>query len=169
MAHISKFLPVVAWIWTLLQCLHTKLYANLSRSLSLTSSRRRYDAAVTTLQLKLTPVLQIYNHLPWELEINKVGSPITELLTPKGPETIFKPFLKAIVKAIFIKNSWIKLWTCGLVLASRRTNFYKIPIFGTHVLKCVFFSQIGQLKNFLLLRFFSWNFFLEHILCWPKF
>jgi hypothetical protein len=29
-------------------------------------------------------------------------------LTPKGPETIFKPFLKfgqAIVKAIFIKNS----------------------------------------------------------------
>jgi hypothetical protein len=54
-------------------------------------------------------------------------------LIPKGPETIFKPFLKfgqAIVKAIFIKNSWIKLWTCGLVLASRRTNFYKIPIFG---------------------------------------
>jgi hypothetical protein len=30
------------------------------------------------------------------------------ILTPKGPETIFKPFLKfrqAIVKAIFIKNS----------------------------------------------------------------
>jgi hypothetical protein len=33
-------------------------------------------------------------------------------LIPKGLETIFKPFLKfgqAIVKAIFIKNSWIKL------------------------------------------------------------
>jgi hypothetical protein len=55
------------------------------------------------------------------------------MLTPKVPETIFKPFLKfgqAIVKTIFIKNSWIKLWTCGLVLASRRIHFYKIPIFG---------------------------------------
>jgi hypothetical protein len=33
---------------------------------------------------------------------------LIKVLTPKGPETIFKPFLKfvqAIVKAIFIKNS----------------------------------------------------------------
>jgi hypothetical protein len=34
------------------------------------------------------------------------------------------------VKAIFIKNLWTKLWIGGLVLASRRTTFYKIPIFG---------------------------------------
>jgi hypothetical protein len=34
--------------------------------------------------------------------------PVFWLLTPKGPETIFMPFLKfgqAIMKAIFIKNS----------------------------------------------------------------
>jgi hypothetical protein len=84
-------------------------------------------------------------------------------LTPEGPETIFKSFLKfgqAIVKAIFIKNSWIKLWTCGLVLASRHTNFYKIPIFGLVLMpQNMFFSQYGQLKNYLLLSFFSWNFF----------
>jgi hypothetical protein len=85
------------------------------------------------------------------------------LLALKGPETIFKPFLKfgqAIVKAIFIKNSWIKLWKCGLVLASRCTNFYKIPIFGLVLMsQNTFFYQYGQLKNFLLLSFFSWNFF----------
>jgi hypothetical protein len=37
-------------------------------------------------------------------------------LTPKGLEAIFMPFLEfgqAIVKAIFIKNSWIFLWACG--------------------------------------------------------
>jgi hypothetical protein len=52
-------------------------------------------------------------------------------LTPKGPRPFFGPFLKfgqAIVDAIFvpkISNFWR---TCGLVLASRRTNFYEIPI-----------------------------------------
>jgi hypothetical protein len=43
-------------------------------------------------------------HNPWKSKSQ---------LTPKGPEIIFKPFLKfgqAIVKAIFIKNSWIKMW-----------------------------------------------------------
>jgi hypothetical protein len=54
-------------------------------------------------------------------------------LTPKGWSPFFGPFLEfgqAIVDAIFVQkisNFW---WTCGLVLASRRTNFYKIPIFG---------------------------------------
>jgi hypothetical protein len=64
------------------------------------------------------------------------------------------------VKAIFIKNSWIFLWICGLVLALRCTNFYKIPTFNLVVMsQNVFFSQNGQLKNFLLLSFFGWNFF----------
>jgi hypothetical protein len=43
-------------------------------------------------------------------ETHDESSEMTEkkFLTPKGPETIFKPFLKfgqAIVKAIFIKKS----------------------------------------------------------------
>jgi hypothetical protein len=68
------------------------------------------------------------------------------ILTPKGPKAIFRPFLKfgqAIVKAIFIKNSWIKLWIGGLVVASRRTNFYKIPIFGL-----VLMSQKKENSNY---------------------
>jgi hypothetical protein len=54
-------------------------------------------------------------------------------LTPKGRRPFFGPFLdigQAIVDAIFVQKIWIFWWTCGLVLASRRTNFYKIPIFG---------------------------------------
>jgi hypothetical protein len=53
------------------------------------------------------------------------------VLTPKGPSPIFGPFLKfgqAIVDAIFVKIIPNFRWTCGLVLASRRTNFYEIPI-----------------------------------------
>ena len=59
------------------------------------------------------------------------------VLTPKGRRPFFGPFLdigQAIVDAIFVQkisNFW---WTCGLVLASRRTNFYKIPIFGYTVM-----------------------------------
>jgi hypothetical protein len=59
------------------------------------------------------------------------------MFTPKGPRPFFDPFLKfgqAIVEAIFVQkisNFWR---TCGLVLASRRTNFYKIPIFGLGVM-----------------------------------
>jgi hypothetical protein len=69
-------------------------------------------------------------------------------LTPKGPKAIFKPFLKfgqAIVKAIFIKKSWIKLWIGGLVLA-RCTNFYKIPIFGLVLMSrnAFFFLNLGN-------------------------
>jgi hypothetical protein len=80
------------------------------------------------------------------------------MLTPKGLETIFKPFLKfgqAIVKAIFIKNSWIKLWTCGLVLASRRNNFYKIPIFGLVLMpQNMFFSSIRAAKKVFIIKVF---------------
>jgi hypothetical protein len=79
-------------------------------------------------------------------------------LTPKGPETIFKPFLKfgqAIVKAIFIKNLWIKLWTYGLVLASRRTNLYKIPIFGLVLMsQNTFFFSIRAAKKLFNIKFF---------------
>jgi hypothetical protein len=52
-------------------------------------------------------------------------------LTPKGPRPFLGPFLKfgqAIVDAIFVQkisNFW---QTCGLVLASRHTNFYEILI-----------------------------------------
>jgi hypothetical protein len=84
-------------------------------------------------------------------------------LTPKGPKAIFRPFLKfeqAIVKAIFIKNSWIKFWIGGLVLASRRTNFYMIPIFGLVLMSqnAIFFS-IRATKKLFIIKFFSWNFF----------
>jgi hypothetical protein len=58
-------------------------------------------------------------------------------LTPKGLEAIFQAFLEfgqAIVDAIFVQKISNFRWTCGLVLASRRTNFYKIPIFGLGVM-----------------------------------
>jgi hypothetical protein len=53
-----------------------------------------------------------------------------DCLTPKERSPFFGPFLRfgqAIVDAIFVQkisNFW---WTCGLVLVSRCTNFYKIP------------------------------------------
>jgi hypothetical protein len=56
---------------------------------------------------------------------------INPFLTPKGPRPFFGQFLKfgqAIVDAIFVQkisNFWL---TCGLVLASRCTNFYEISI-----------------------------------------
>jgi hypothetical protein len=52
-------------------------------------------------------------------------------LTPKGPRPFFDPFLKfgqVIVDAIFVQKISNFRWTCGLVRASRRTNFYEIPI-----------------------------------------
>jgi hypothetical protein len=84
-----------------------------------------------------------------------------EMLTPKRQKAIFKPFLKfgqAIVKTIFInKNSWIKLWIGGLVLASRCTNFYKILIFGLVLM--YFFFPIRAAKKLFVIKFFNWNFF----------
>jgi hypothetical protein len=55
----------------------------------------------------------------------------SKILTPKGPRPFFGPFLKfgqAIVDAIFVQKISNFRWTCGLVLASRCTNFYEIPI-----------------------------------------
>jgi hypothetical protein len=60
-----------------------------------------------------------------------------ENLTPKGRSPVFGPFLKfgqAIVDAIFVQKIFNFRWTCGLVLASRCTNFYKILIFGLGVM-----------------------------------
>ena len=87
------------------------------------------------------------------------------ILTPKGPKAISIPFLKfgqPIVKATSIKNSWIFLWTCGFVLASRCTNFYKIPIFSLVIMyqNAFFFSTQVAWKVFLVEIFFT-NFHLS--------
>jgi hypothetical protein len=58
-------------------------------------------------------------------------------LTLKGRSPVFGPFLKfgqAIVDAIFVQKILNFRWTCGLVPASRRTNFYKILIFGLGIM-----------------------------------
>jgi hypothetical protein len=60
-----------------------------------------------------------------------------------------------------ISNFW---WTCGLVLASRRTNFYKIPIFGDTVMpqKHIFLvmqAVSSNQKPFYFLTFLGWIFF----------
>jgi hypothetical protein len=81
---------------------------------------------------------------------------IYQWLTPKGRRPFFGPFLdigQAIVDAIFVQKIWIFWWTCGLVLASRRTNFYKIPIFGyTNMPQKHFFfvkrAALGSQKTF---------------------
>jgi hypothetical protein len=58
-------------------------------------------------------------------------------LIPKGRRPFFGLFLEfgqPIVNAIFVQkisNFW---WTCGLVIASKRTNFYKIPISGLAIM-----------------------------------
>jgi hypothetical protein len=78
------------------------------------------------------------------------------MLTPNGRSPFSGPFLKsrqAIVDAIFVEkisNFW---WTCNLVLVSRRTNFFKIPIFGDTVMpeKHIFFvmeAASGNQKTF---------------------
>jgi hypothetical protein len=59
------------------------------------------------------------------------------ILTPKGRSPVFGPFLKfgqAIVNAIFVQKISNFRWICGLVLAWRYTNFYKILIFGLGVM-----------------------------------
>jgi hypothetical protein len=79
-------------------------------------------------------------------------------LTPKRLKAIFRPFLKfgqAIVKAIFIKNSSIKLWIGGLVLAPSRTTIHMIPIFGLVLMsQNVFFFSIRTAKKLLIIKFF---------------
>jgi hypothetical protein len=89
------------------------------------------------------------------------------LLTPKGLEPIFQAFLKfgqAIMDAIFVQkisNFW---GTCGLVLASRHTNFYKILIFGLGVMpqkqnSFVLRATRATKKTFYFLTFLGWIFF----------
>jgi hypothetical protein len=65
------------------------------------------------------------------------------------------------VDAIFVQkisNFWR---TCGLVLVSRRTNFYKIPIFGDTIMpqKTHFRTTFGQPIFKFILNFFGLEFF----------
>jgi hypothetical protein len=89
-------------------------------------------------------------------------------LISKGRSPFFGPFWKfgqVIVDAIFVQkisNSW---WTCGLVLASRRTNFYKIPISGYTVMpqKHIFLvmrAALGSQKTSYLKK--NWVGFFYH-------
>jgi hypothetical protein len=91
----------------------------------------------------------------------------TNVLTSKGRSTVFGPFFKfrqAIVDAMFVQkisNFW---WTCGLVLASRYTNFYKILIFGLGVMpqkQNSFRLRVARAdpKTFYILTFLGWIFF----------
>jgi hypothetical protein len=93
------------------------------------------------------------------------------LLTPKGRRPFFGLFLEfgqPIADAIFIQkisNFW---WTCGLVLASRRTNFYKIPISGLAIMpqKQNYFelrAASGSQKTFYFKTFLGWIFFRKFL------
>jgi hypothetical protein len=103
-----------------------------------------------------------------------------KFLAPKGQSPFFGPFLgfvQAIVDVIVVQKISNFRWTCGLVLASRRTNFYKIPIFGYTVMfqKHIFFvmrASLGKKKTFYFLTFLGWIFFhkvLKHIVNLKKF
>jgi hypothetical protein len=62
---------------------------------------------------------------------------LTHTWTPKGQSPIFSPILKfgqGIVDAIFVQRISNFQWISSSVLASRRTNFYKILIFGLGVM-----------------------------------
>jgi hypothetical protein len=91
------------------------------------------------------------------------------MLTPKVLEAIFQAFLKfgqAIMDAMFVQKITIFWWTCGLVLASRRTNFYKIPIFGLGVMpqkqnSLVLGAARTTKKTFYFLTFLGWIFFID--------
>jgi hypothetical protein len=89
-----------------------------------------------------------------------------KFLTPKGPRPFFGPFLKfgqAIVDAIFVQKISNFRWTCGLVLASRRTSFYKIPIYslGAMLQKQNYFevrAARAAKKTFYFKTFLGWIF-----------
>jgi hypothetical protein len=92
-------------------------------------------------------------------------------LTPKGPRLFFGPFLKfgqAIVDAIFVHKISYYRWTCGLVLISRRTNFYKIPIsnLGAMPQKQNYFPvrATQAAKKLFILKFFWVGFFFHKFL-----
>jgi hypothetical protein len=105
-------------------------------------------------------------------------------LTPKGRSPFFWPIFRVWTGhsrcniCPKISNCW---WTCGLVLALRRTNFYKIPIFGYTVMpqKYILFvmrAASGSQKTSYFLNFFGLDFFsqilnkvLKHIINLKKF
>jgi hypothetical protein len=77
------------------------------------------------------------------------------IFNPLVLEAIFQAFLKfgqAIVDAMFVQKISKFWWTCGLILASRCTNFYKIPIFGLGVMPqtLLFFGQLRQPKKLFI-------------------
>jgi hypothetical protein len=87
-------------------------------------------------------------------------------LIPKAPRPFFGPLLKfgqAIVDAIFVQKISNFQWTCGLVLASRCTNIYEIPIssLGAMLQKQNYFEvQATQAaKNLFILKLFWVEFF----------
>jgi hypothetical protein len=97
-----------------------------------------------------------------------IHMPLCIYLTSKGLEVIFQVFLKfgqAIVDAIFVQKISNFQWPCGLVLASRRTNFYKIPIFGLGIMPQKENSFVLEAaaraakKTFNFLIFLGWIFF----------
>jgi hypothetical protein len=88
------------------------------------------------------------------------------MLTPKGPRPFSGLFLKfgqAIVDAIFVQKISDFRLTCSLVLASRRTNFYKIPIYslGAMLQKQNYFEvqAARAAKKLFILKLFWVDFF----------
>jgi hypothetical protein len=105
------------------------------------------------------PILQINTHF------FRMANP--RLLILEGRRPFFGMFLEfgqSIGDAIFVQkisNFW---WTCDLVLASRRNNFYKIPISGLGIMpqKQNYFelwAASGNQKTFYFKTFFGWIFF----------
>jgi hypothetical protein len=92
-------------------------------------------------------------------------------LNPKGPRPFLGPFLKfgqAIVDAIFVQKISNFRWTCGLVLASRRTYFYKILIsnLGAMPQKQNYFEvwAARAAKKLFILKLFWVGFFFHKFL-----
>ena len=98
--------------------------------------------------------------------LNYHGNDSIRYLIPKGWRPFFGLFWnfgQAIVDAMFVQkisNFWCS--TYGLVLASRCTNFYKIPIFslGAMPQKQNYFEvqAARAAKNFLFLKIFELDF-----------
>jgi hypothetical protein len=89
----------------------------------------------------------------------------------------FREFGHAIVNAISVLKFMNFLWTCGIVVASRLTNFSKIPICGDttqlkkHIFIIMWVAHSLFIKNFSRLVFFSSIIYkvLKHIMNFKKF
>jgi hypothetical protein len=89
----------------------------------------------------------------------------------------FREFGHAIVNAICVLQFMHFLWTCGVVVASRRTNFLKIPIcwdttqLKEHIFIIMWVANSLFIKNFSRLVFFSSiiNKVLKHIMNFKNF